>query len=267
MCTCKPGATSHPAKAKRNSALIEKLQANLAISPQSLLPSPKSPGLRLLPPFFTPPSPSTTPTSPLFKSEEETPATFETPATETKADGSLLPSINKSRARVSIRRRPPSRRYRKSSSGEEAGGATEEDTPLSTPDGPEPTAEGGEGGGGGEKEEEEEVFKERTGAEPEDGPKAETQTEAQESSETTVSCSTLPARDEEHKEALGGLLFPQQSFRPQAQRSGQVPGPSCCCRGRRWRNQAFDSSRFGSPGPNWFNRAAFGFQPLSAGIG
>ncbi|XP_046894752.1 duboraya isoform X2 [Hypomesus transpacificus] len=156
----KPALTSPlPAKTKRNSALIEKLQANLALSPTSLHPSPKSPGLRLLPPSFIPPSPcsirpvtTTTPTSPggmagLPRSggDEEPPATFQTPASPT--EGTLLPSINKSRARVSIRRRPPSRRHRKSSSGEEVGGAEGEDTPLSTPDGPE---EGGKG---------EEVFK------------------------------------------------------------------------------------------------------------
>ncbi|XP_044077275.1 duboraya isoform X2 [Siniperca chuatsi] len=52
-----PGVTSPlPAKAKRNSALIEKLQANLALSPTALLPSPKSPGFRLLPPAFPAPS-------------------------------------------------------------------------------------------------------------------------------------------------------------------------------------------------------------------
>ncbi|XP_054481188.1 duboraya isoform X2 [Anoplopoma fimbria] len=50
-----PGVTSSlPAKAKRNSALIEKLQANLALSPTGLLPSPMSPGFRLLPYAFTP---------------------------------------------------------------------------------------------------------------------------------------------------------------------------------------------------------------------
>ncbi|XP_056141166.1 duboraya [Lampris incognitus] len=150
-----PGALSPlPAKAKRNSALIEKLQANLALSPSVLLPSPKSPGLRLLPPSFTLPSPSTvsapvttettvTPTTTMtpttvvnptgLASEEEAPASFETPPTT--AEGLLLPSINKGRARLSIRRRPPSRRHRKSSSGEEVGGpAGEEDMPLCSPD-------------------------------------------------------------------------------------------------------------------------------------
>ncbi|KAM9569191.1 capZ-interacting protein-like isoform 1-T1 [Salvelinus alpinus] len=166
----------HPAKIKRNSALIEKLQANLALSPCSLLPSPKSPGLRLLPPSFTPTSPCsptppvTTPTSPVSRaplprslSEEETPATFEVAATPT--EGSLLPSINKGRARLSIRRRPPSRRHRKSS-GEEGDGATGEETPLTTSDNPEAKV------GEEEKGEGEEVFEKEV--EEKDGERADT---------------------------------------------------------------------------------------------
>ncbi|XP_008276301.1 duboraya isoform X1 [Stegastes partitus] len=126
------GVTSPlPAKAKRNSALIEKLQANLALSPAA--PSPKSPGFRLLPPTFTPPAPGSapatavttlvTPTSPVTvapATEEEGPASFEAPPTA--AEGAILSSINKGRARLSIRRRPPSRRHRKSSCGDDAGG-------------------------------------------------------------------------------------------------------------------------------------------------
>ncbi|XP_029925044.1 duboraya [Myripristis murdjan] len=130
-----PAAVTSPVKAKRNSALIEKLQANLAVSP--MLTSPKSPGLKLLPPSFVPPSPCSvavvTPTSPCVsapaKSEEEGPASFEAPPTA--VEGSILQSINKGRARHSIRRRPPSRRHRKSSSGEEV------DTPLLSPSDPE----------------------------------------------------------------------------------------------------------------------------------
>uniref|UniRef100_A0AAQ5Z523 FAM21/CAPZIP domain-containing protein n=1 Tax=Amphiprion ocellaris TaxID=80972 RepID=A0AAQ5Z523_AMPOC len=126
-----PGVTSPlPAKAKRNSALIEKLQANLALSPSAL--SPKSPGFRLLPPSFTPASPGSapdttvpssslaTPTSPVTVApvtEEEGPASFEAPPTA--AEGSILSSINKGRPRHSIRRRPPSRRHRKSSCGDD----------------------------------------------------------------------------------------------------------------------------------------------------
>ncbi|XP_030010843.1 duboraya isoform X1 [Sphaeramia orbicularis] len=168
-----PGATSpSPAKAKRNSALIEKLQANLVLSPAALAPSPKSPGFRLFPPAFTPNSPSSapvtsvttqsasdTPTSPIAASPltEEGPTSFEDPPTA--AEGSILTSINKNRARHSIRRRPPSRRHRKSSSGEEAGETKEgTDTTHCSPSEPENEirveggGEGGEGGGGEEGE-------------------------------------------------------------------------------------------------------------------
>ncbi|KAG7516912.1 capZ-interacting protein-like isoform X1 [Solea senegalensis] len=140
-----PDVTS-PAKSKRNSALIEKLQASLALSPSAQLPSPKSPGFRLLPPSFPLPSPGATvttvttsstptPTTPVPDSpitEEEGPTSFEAPPTV--VEGSILSSINKSRARHSIRRRPPSRRHKKSSSGEEVsvdsgteGGGDQED--------------------------------------------------------------------------------------------------------------------------------------------
>ncbi|XP_069565797.1 duboraya [Brachyistius frenatus] len=158
-----PGLTSPlPAKTKRNSALIEKLQANLALSPST--PSPKSPGFRLLPPAFTLPSPgsapattvtsptSATPTGPVTASpltEEEGPACFEAPPTV--AEGSILSSINKGRARHSIRRRPPSRRHRKSSSGDEVGVANDDtDTHLSSPSETEDKTTGGGGEGGGE---------------------------------------------------------------------------------------------------------------------
>ncbi|XP_071362577.1 duboraya isoform X2 [Trachinotus anak] len=148
-----PGVTSPlPPKTKRNSALIEKLQASLAITPTGQLPSPKSPGFRMLPPAFPPQSPGSapvttssteTPTSPVTPSpvtEEEGPASFEDPPTV--AEGSILLSMNKGRARHSIRRRPPSRRHRKSSSGDDVG---------VTDDVADKTTAGG--GGGGEKEE------------------------------------------------------------------------------------------------------------------
>ncbi|XP_070963181.1 capZ-interacting protein-like isoform X2 [Oncorhynchus clarkii lewisi] len=188
----------HPAKTKRNSALIEKLQANLALSPCSLLPSPKSPGLRLLPPSFTPtstcspipPVTAVTPTSPVSRaplprslSEEETPATFEVPATPT--DGSLLPSINKGRARLSIRRRPPSRRHRKSS-GEEGDGVTGEEMPLTTPDDPEAKV------GEEEKGEGEEVFEKEV--EEKDGERADTTMYTKEKIETG---SSTPANSQQ----------------------------------------------------------------------
>ncbi|XP_077595965.1 duboraya isoform X2 [Stigmatopora nigra] len=123
------GVTS-PVKVKRNSALIEKLQANLALSPAALLPSPGSPGVRP-PPFSPPPSPGPAAASPspvlLSPTLTEGPASFEAPPTTT--EGALLVNVNKSRARHSLRRRPPSRRHRKSSSGEEVGAASEAGRP------------------------------------------------------------------------------------------------------------------------------------------
>ncbi|XP_047017869.1 duboraya isoform X2 [Ictalurus punctatus] len=127
---------SHPPRKNRNSALIEKLQASLP--PTAFLPSPLSPGAgKPQMPFFPPLSPCSpvSPTSASKPSLTETPASFETPA-----EGSVLLSINKGRARHSIKRRPPSRRLRKSS-GEE--GETEEEratltvSGLTTPDGKE----------------------------------------------------------------------------------------------------------------------------------
>ncbi|XP_034540430.1 duboraya isoform X2 [Notolabrus celidotus] len=169
--------SSVPVKAKRNSALIEKLQANLALSPTALLPSPKSPGFRLLPPAFPSPSsgsapvttvtptPSTpTPISPVVASpltKEEGPATFEAPPTA--AEGSILSNINKGRARHSIRRRPPSRRSRKSSSGDDVNNTIDGgDTCLSSPN--EPKDETKEKEGEGEKKEvkPDEVTEEKT---------------------------------------------------------------------------------------------------------
>ncbi|XP_070411528.1 duboraya isoform X1 [Nothobranchius furzeri] len=151
-----PGVSSS-LKIKTNSGLIEKLQANLALSPT---PAPlKSPGLRVLPPSFTPPSPgaapvsmvtssSATPTSPVSTSPqtEEGPASFEAPPTA--ADANIL-RINKGRARVSLRRRPPSRRHRKSSCEDEAS-VTADTRQNSCPEVMENS--GGRGGGGGEEE-------------------------------------------------------------------------------------------------------------------
>nr|XP_046267204.1 duboraya isoform X2 [Scatophagus argus] len=178
-----PGVTSPlPAKAKRNSALIEKLQTNLALSPSALLPSPKSPGFRLLPPAYPPPSPTSaqattvttlstaSPTSPVAASpltEEESPSSFDIPPAV--GEGSILSNDNiKGRARHSIRRRPPSRRHKKSSSGEDLDN----------------TNDGGEGGG--EKEEEGDVFKQ------------EGQTDKEK--EDKVGDLTSPERNESHKE-------------------------------------------------------------------
>ncbi|XP_062261378.1 duboraya [Platichthys flesus] len=128
-----PSGVTSPlsAKTKRNSALIEKLQASLALSPSAQLTSPKSPAFRLLSPAFPPPSPGSAPVTTLTTSstapptraspgtEEEGPVSFEAPPMV--EEGSILPSINKGRARLSLRRRPPSRRHRASSSGDEVG--------------------------------------------------------------------------------------------------------------------------------------------------
>ncbi|XP_036380344.1 duboraya isoform X2 [Megalops cyprinoides] len=131
----KPAVTSpHPPKVKpKNSPLIEKLQANLALSPTALLPSPKSPGVKLQPspPFsLSPPcSPLSAPLRPPQRqlSVEEAPASFEKPA-----EGGVLPSINKSRARGSVKRRPPTRQHRKSCGDE--GGAGGGSTPSPEPE-------------------------------------------------------------------------------------------------------------------------------------
>ncbi|XP_041116165.1 capZ-interacting protein-like [Polyodon spathula] len=103
----------------KNSPLIEKLQANLALSPNALLPSPKSPGVKLPPSPFPFASPPSTPSSPGVRSrssEEEASVSFDKPA-----EGTVLHNINKGRARLSIKRRPPSRKLRKSSSEEPTG--------------------------------------------------------------------------------------------------------------------------------------------------
>ncbi|XP_044227363.1 duboraya isoform X2 [Thunnus albacares] len=195
-CQQPPDVTSPgPGKAKRNSALIEKLQANLVLSPTALLPSPKSPGLRMLPPSFVPPFPGSaldatvtssstaTPTSPVTVhplTQEERPTSFEDPPTV--AEGSILTSINKGRARHSIRRRPPSRRHRKSSSGDEVGVANDGgDTPLTSPSEPDGKTAEEEGGGGGEGEEEE-MKEEKKKEEEDDGEKMKTEEENQEKS-------------------------------------------------------------------------------------
>ncbi|XP_030008307.1 capZ-interacting protein isoform X2 [Sphaeramia orbicularis] len=123
----------HPLKVKvKNSPIIEKLQANLALSPTALLPSPKSPEVKLQP--AAPLSPTTpcspcsplsplsplSPRSPVLKpshpsSEDEDPVSFDSPP-----EGTTLPSINKTRARLSFKRRPPTRQHRRSA-GEEGG--------------------------------------------------------------------------------------------------------------------------------------------------
>ncbi|KAM6987919.1 capZ-interacting protein-like isoform 1-T1 [Tautogolabrus adspersus] len=111
----------NPFKIKmKNSTIIEKLQANLALSPTSLLPSPKSPDVKLQPATSSPTTISCCPLSPTLRpshqsSEEEDPVGFNNPP-----EGNPLPSFNKTRARLSFKRRPPTRQHRRSA-GEEAG--------------------------------------------------------------------------------------------------------------------------------------------------
>ncbi|KAM3837679.1 capZ-interacting protein isoform 2-T2 [Vipera latastei] len=92
----------------KSSPLIEKMQANLAFVPTSMLPgaSPKSPGLKaMVSPFNSAPvSPHAHSSSP-----DESPVSFDQPP-----EGTQLQFYNKVRTRGSIKRRPPSRRFRKS---------------------------------------------------------------------------------------------------------------------------------------------------------
>ncbi|XP_074959199.1 capZ-interacting protein [Phalacrocorax aristotelis] len=108
-----PNACPIPKVKVKSSPMIEKLQANLAFAPASLLPgaSPKSPGLKaLVSPFTTPPS---TPSSPGIQSQtsevNEMPVSFDQPP-----EGTQLQFYNKVRTRGSIKRRPPSRKFRRS---------------------------------------------------------------------------------------------------------------------------------------------------------
>ncbi|XP_047234242.1 duboraya isoform X1 [Girardinichthys multiradiatus] len=209
------GATSPP-KAKRNSALVEKLQANLTLGSPTMAPL-KSPGLRMLPPGFTPPSPGSappvpmattssiaTPTSPVPTSPStESPTSFEAPPSV--AEGNILQSINKGRPKGSIRRRPPSRCHRKSSSGDDAGvGNYVADTHLiSQAEGEEKTT-----AGGGSEEEGGEVFRKDGTTETSTPPeKKETNEEEETKSSADVKekeeeCTSLPQQgeDEEEKE-------------------------------------------------------------------
>ncbi|XP_078416129.1 capZ-interacting protein isoform X1 [Cetorhinus maximus] len=116
-------------KVKTSSPLIEKLQANLLLSPTALLPGvgPKSPLKSSFSPFA---SPASTPDSPGACSQSSEsdggPATFDQPA-----EGEPLRSFHKSRARVSLKRRPPSRRFRRSVAEESSNSGTpEKETPA-----------------------------------------------------------------------------------------------------------------------------------------
>ncbi|XP_061827942.1 capZ-interacting protein isoform X3 [Nerophis lumbriciformis] len=100
----------------KSPSVIERLQANLALSPTTLLPSPKS-AADVNPRPESPPYDSSpawgplTPTlrPPLVAVEEDKPVGFNSPP-----EGTPLPSFTKTRARLSFRRRPPTRQHRKS---------------------------------------------------------------------------------------------------------------------------------------------------------
>ncbi|XP_075956941.1 capZ-interacting protein [Anarhichas minor] len=116
----------------KNSAIIDKLQANLALSPTALLPSPnKSPEVKLQPAPLSPITPCSprSPLSPTLRpshpsGEEEDAVSFDSPP-----EGAPLPSINKTRARLSFKRRPPTRQHRRSA-GEEAGASGSDLSPC-----------------------------------------------------------------------------------------------------------------------------------------
>ncbi|XP_048472128.1 WASH complex subunit 2-like [Rhincodon typus] len=99
-----------PIKTKGPSSRIGKLQANLAINPASLLPG-ASPKVAVVP------SGSATPSSPSDSSLRETTPSASGPVAGESITASfdqpvqvdVLPSVNKSRARVGQKRRPPTR--------------------------------------------------------------------------------------------------------------------------------------------------------------
>ncbi|XP_077422314.1 capZ-interacting protein isoform X2 [Vanacampus margaritifer] len=110
----------------KNSSVIERLQANLALSPTTLLPSPKSPKANRQPdsPSPTDATTATTPLAPTLQptqlsgeeegEDQEDPISFDSPP-----EGTSLPSFHKTRVRLSFKRRPPTRQHRRSA-GEEA---------------------------------------------------------------------------------------------------------------------------------------------------
>ncbi|KAM3874767.1 capZ-interacting protein [Diretmus argenteus] len=116
----KPVVSPKPFKIKmKNSPIIEKLQANLALSPTALLPSPKGPEEKLQPTPLSP-TPACSPLSPTLRPAQQSSEEEDTIGFESPPEGVPLPSINKTRARLSFKRRPPTRQHRRSA-GEEAG--------------------------------------------------------------------------------------------------------------------------------------------------
>ncbi|KAM9811718.1 capZ-interacting protein-like [Syngnathus typhle] len=111
-------------RTKSSSSIIERLQANLALSPSTLLPSPKvaevnrqPDSLPLVAAATTPLSPTLLPTQLSVEEDEEgqgEPVGFDSPPEATS-----LPNLHKTRVRLSFKRRPPTRQHRRST-GEEA---------------------------------------------------------------------------------------------------------------------------------------------------
>ncbi|XP_008307298.1 capZ-interacting protein isoform X1 [Cynoglossus semilaevis] len=128
----KTAVSPSPTKIKmKNSAMIEKLQANLSLSPTSLLPVSKNPEAKLGEVTPTSPCVSPSPTLQLAPqtSEEEEPISFESPA-----EGTPLPSINKTRARLSFKRRLPTRQHRRSAGEDEGSSPCELNSPIENGD-------------------------------------------------------------------------------------------------------------------------------------
>ncbi|XP_077397480.1 capZ-interacting protein isoform X2 [Festucalex cinctus] len=109
----------------KNSSVIGRLQANLALSPTTLLPSAKSPEVTRQPDSPPPPpaavATSLPPTQLSVEEEgegedQEDPVSFDSPP-----EGASLRSFHKTRVRLSFKRRPPTRQHRRAAAaGEEA---------------------------------------------------------------------------------------------------------------------------------------------------
>ncbi|XP_066534912.1 capZ-interacting protein [Hoplias malabaricus] len=130
----KPAVPSHLPKGKlKSSPLIEKLQANLAFTPTTLISTPKSPEVKQRSSPLCPlgPCDSLSPTlrPHQLNTEEELPVSFEQPA-----EGTPLHNINKSRVRLSFNRRPPTRQHRKSAGEEVVADSHERNTSPHSPE-------------------------------------------------------------------------------------------------------------------------------------
>ncbi|XP_076832432.1 capZ-interacting protein [Brachyhypopomus gauderio] len=123
-------APARPPTAKlKGSPLIEKLQANLTLTPTPLLTIHKSPEAKLQATPLCIISPCESPGSalrPPQASKDEVPVSFEQPA----EGAAHLLSVNKTRVRLSFKRRLPSRQHRKSIGEEPAEGDSSPSNPL-----------------------------------------------------------------------------------------------------------------------------------------